>query len=71
MASAMNSTPGAVTWQQSFINCRIRCASRSFWLVVPIFFHRKATASRRTMSAPWLAQNRMMSSISMNTAGLL
>ena len=33
MASAMNSTPGAATWQQSFINCRIRCASRSFWQV--------------------------------------
>ena len=54
--AGQTAAPGATTWQQSLNNCRIRCASRSFWLALPMRFQRKATASRRRMSAPLFAQ---------------
>ncbi len=70
MASALNAKAGQAMRATVLSTWVTAWTSGSFWQVVPIRFHRKAIASRRSTSTPRLARNRMISANSTSTSGL-
>ncbi len=69
MASALKIVAGAATEAAWLIACRISWTSGSFWQIVPMRFHMKATASRRSTSAPALARSSTMPRMARKTSG--
>ena len=71
MASDLKIVAGAAMRQTRLRICTIQCACGSDSQVVPSCFHRNATASRRSTSAPWLARKSISWAMSASTRGLV
>jgi hypothetical protein len=70
MASALKATLGQTIRVSALSTCVIECTSGSPWQSVPIRFHMKAIASRRSTSTPRFASSRMICAYSTRTSGL-